>query len=116
MFSTSMNPLRRRQRRLRYALDRAAALHIDEGYPRWGYETLDAERERLAAFVGCTKDELAIVHNATEAMSIIAGGMPLKAGDEVLLTDQGQAAADFTIITDAPVADSRNSRDWPARS
>jgi selenocysteine lyase/cysteine desulfurase len=69
-------------------LDRAAALHIDEGYPRWGYETLDAERERLAAFVGCTKDELAIVHNATEAMSIIAGGMPLDAGAEVLITDQ----------------------------
>jgi len=69
-------------------LDRSAALHIDEGYPRWGYETLDEERQRMAAFVGCSKDELAIVHNATEAMSIIAGGMPLPRGAEVLITDQ----------------------------
>ncbi len=69
-------------------LDKAAALHIEEGYPRWGYETLDDERAALAEFVGTSKDELAIVHNATEAMSIIIGGMPLEPGDEVLITDQ----------------------------
>jgi len=69
-------------------LDRAAALHIEEGYPRWGYETLDAHRQRMADFVGCSVDELAITHNATEALSIIAGGMPLERGAEVLMTDQ----------------------------
>jgi selenocysteine lyase/cysteine desulfurase len=69
-------------------LDKAAALDIAEGYPRWGYETLDEEREELAEYVGCKKDELAITHNATEAMSIIAGGMPLGPGAEVLITDQ----------------------------
>ncbi len=42
----------------------------------------------MAKFVSCKKDELAITHNATEAMSIIAGGMPLEKGAEVLLTDQ----------------------------
>lgn len=62
-------------------------LQIDR-YPRWGYETLDEERSLLAEFLGCSKDELAITHNATEAMSIIAGGMPLEPGAEVLLTDQ----------------------------
>jgi selenocysteine lyase/cysteine desulfurase len=73
-------------------LHQAAELDIGqlqvERYPRWGYETLDDERTELAAFVGCSKDELAIVHNATEAMSIIAGGLPLERGAEVLLTDQ----------------------------
>lgn len=68
-------------------LNRAAALRVEE-YPRWGYETLDDYRTELARFTGCKKDELALTHNATEAMSIIAGGMPLKAGDEVLITDQ----------------------------
>jgi selenocysteine lyase/cysteine desulfurase len=68
-------------------LDRSAALLMDE-YPRWGYETLDEYREEFAAFTGCRKDELAFTHCATEAMSIIAGGMPLKAGDEVVITDQ----------------------------
>ena len=69
-------------------LDRAAALHIEDGYPRWGYETLDEHRARMAEFVGCSVEELAITHNATEALSIIAGGMPLEPGAEVLITDQ----------------------------
>ena len=69
-------------------LDRAAALHIEEGYPRWGYETLDAHRQRMADFIGCSVAELAITHNATEALSIIAGGMPLEPGGEILITDQ----------------------------
>lgn len=67
-------------------LARGAALLIDE-YPRWGYETLDEERTELAAFLGCKKDELAITHNATEGLSIVAAGLDLKAGDEVLMTD-----------------------------
>ncbi len=68
-------------------LQRSAALLMDE-YPRWGYETLEEYRTELASFVGCQTQELALTHNATEAMSIIAGGMRLKAGDEVLITDQ----------------------------
>ena len=63
-------------------------LHDEDAYPRWGYETLDQHRSELAKYVGCAKDELAITHNATEAMSIIAGGMPLDHGDEILITDQ----------------------------
>ena len=49
---------------------------------------LDAERTEMAAFVGCKKDELAFMHNATEAMSTIADGLDLAPGDEVLITDQ----------------------------
>ena len=74
-------------------LERAAALTHqpelqEEDYPRWGYETLDKYRTELAQFFGCKKDELALMHNATEAMSTIAAGLDLKSGDEVLLTDQ----------------------------
>ena len=67
-------------------LENAAALVSDE-YPRWGYETLDEERAEMAAFAGCRKEELAFTHCATEAMSVIANGIDLKAGDEVLITD-----------------------------
>ncbi len=69
------------------SVTRGASLLTDE-YPRWGYETLDADRTEYAEFLGCKKDELAFMHNATEAMSTIAGGLDLKAGDEVLITDQ----------------------------
>lgn len=68
-------------------MERSAALADDE-YPRWGYETMDKHRELLAAFAGCKKEELAITHSATEAMSTIAAGLDLKAGDEVVITDQ----------------------------
>ena len=42
----------------------------------------------LAAFVGCHRDEIALLRNATEANSYIANGIDLKPGDEVLITDQ----------------------------
>jgi selenocysteine lyase/cysteine desulfurase len=69
------------------SLHRAAA-YIDDEVPRWGYERLDAERTEMADFLGCHADELAFTHNCTEALSIIANGLDLQSGDEVLTTDQ----------------------------
>lgn len=68
-------------------LERSAALEMDE-YPRWGYERMDAHRQALADFIGCPAAELALTHNATEAIGIVASGLDLKAGDEVIMTDQ----------------------------
>jgi isopenicillin-N epimerase len=59
-----------------------------EDYPIWGYAAWNEFRDPLAEFVGCTRDELALVRNATEANSYIANGLDLKPGDEVLMTDQ----------------------------
>lgn len=68
-------------------LAEGAALLV-EGYPRWGYETMEPHREEIAAFIGCKKDELALMHSATESMSTVAAGLDLKQGDEVIITDQ----------------------------
>jgi len=59
-----------------------------EDYPIWGYAAWNDFRDPLAEFVGCKRDELALVRNATEANSYIANGIDLKPGDEVLMTDQ----------------------------
>src|ERR1035438_188695 len=59
-----------------------------EDYPIWGYGPWNEFRDPLAAFVGCSRDEIALVRNATEANSYIANGIDLKSGDEVLITDQ----------------------------
>ena len=59
-----------------------------EDYPIWGYAAWNDFRDPLADFVGCTRDEIALVRNATEANSYIANGIDMKAGDEVLMTDQ----------------------------
>jgi isopenicillin-N epimerase len=45
-------------------------------------------RSRLARQLGVSADELAIVRNTSEANNIIVQGLPLAAGDEVLLWDQ----------------------------
>src|SRR5213595_1099891 len=59
-----------------------------EDYPIWGYGAWNEFRDPLAEFVGGTRDELALVRNATEANSYIANGLELKPGDEVLMSDQ----------------------------
>src|SRR2546422_1070656 len=59
-----------------------------EDYPIWGYGAWNEFRDPLAEFIGCTRDELALVRNATEANSYIANGLDMKSGDEVLMTDQ----------------------------
>lgn len=64
------------------------AQHDPEDYPIWGYAAWNEFRDPLAKFVGCNRDEIALVRNATEANSYIANGVDLKPGDEVLMTDQ----------------------------
>jgi isopenicillin-N epimerase len=59
-----------------------------EDYPIWGYGPWNEFRDPLAEFIGCRRDEVALVRNATEANNYIANGIDLKAGDEVVLTDQ----------------------------
>jgi isopenicillin-N epimerase len=62
--------------------------HDPEDYPIWGYASWNEFRDPLAAFAGCSRDELALLRNATEANSYIANGIDMKPGDEVLMTDQ----------------------------
>ncbi len=59
-----------------------------EDYPIWGYAAWNEFRDPLATFIGCKRDELALLRNATEANSYIANGIDMNAGDEVLMTDQ----------------------------
>lgn len=48
----------------------------------------ETTRGRVAAMLGVTADEIAIVRNASEANNIVVGGVPLGAGDEVVAFDQ----------------------------
>src|SRR5437016_4222884 len=59
-----------------------------EEYPIWGYEAYAAYRDSLAQFVGATRDQIALTRNATESNNYIANGLEMKAGDEVLMSDQ----------------------------
>jgi isopenicillin-N epimerase len=49
---------------------------------------IEAVRRRLAGAFGCDAEELAITRNASEALQIAQLGIELKAGDEVVTTNQ----------------------------
>ena len=49
---------------------------------------IETVRRRLAAEFGCDTEELAITRNASEALQIAQLGIDLKAGDEVVTTNQ----------------------------
>ncbi|MBK8722177.1 MAG: aminotransferase class V-fold PLP-dependent enzyme [Saprospiraceae bacterium] len=42
----------------------------------------------LANFLKVKNEEIALTHNVTEGINIVAWGIPLKKGDEIILTDQ----------------------------
>lgn len=46
----------------------------------------ELSRQKLARLAGCPEDEIAINRNATEALVTIIMGLPLKQGDEVVLS------------------------------
>ena len=56
------------------------------------WEVLEKGRENirldLSRLAGCSIDEISINRNATEALNTVIFGLPLKAGDEVVLTKQ----------------------------
>src|SRR5881396_3149070 len=49
---------------------------------------IESVRRRLAAEFGCSPEEMAITRNASEALQIAQLGIDLKAGDEVVTTNQ----------------------------
>ncbi len=60
-------------------------------YPWFGYEEntrIHDLRDSMAAFLHISRDELAILRNATEANNVVCNGLDMKAGDEAILTDQ----------------------------
>lgn len=57
-------------------------------------ELLLAARDRLASWLQTDRANVAFVDNATWAMNVVAHSFPLKAGDQVLLTDHEYGAVE----------------------
>ncbi|PCJ66460.1 MAG: hypothetical protein COA58_06695 [Bacteroidetes bacterium] len=51
-----------------------------------GHELTASIHDKVSTFLNTSPDEIAITRNATEGMNIIARSLPLKAGDEILLS------------------------------
>ncbi|WP_288373619.1 aminotransferase class V-fold PLP-dependent enzyme [uncultured Algoriphagus sp.] len=48
-------------------------------------------REKIAEFFGVKSTEISLTHNTTEGINIMAQGLPLQAGDEVIVTSHEHA-------------------------
>jgi isopenicillin-N epimerase len=48
---------------------------------------LDEARAAMAAYVGCSRDDLVFVPNATTGVNVVARSLPMEPGDEVVGTD-----------------------------
>jgi cysteine desulfurase/selenocysteine lyase len=59
-------------------------MEVDKHCSYAGWEAASA---RIARFVGANDDEIALTHNVTDGINIACWGLPLKKGDEVILTD-----------------------------
>ena len=74
-------------------------LELCETHPSlyvWGAvwrEVTEEARSMASALVRCEPDDLAITHNTTEGFSILAQGLPLGPGDEVLFSSLNHAGA-----------------------
>lgn len=73
--------------------------YVEESLARWdfsgdrperlaGYRPEKGLRQKLADYVHCELDEIGLTANATMAMNLVANGLDLQAGDEVLITDK----------------------------
>ena len=82
------------QQRMREEVERQPAAFLIRGLaaavdPGGGPYRMRAAAAEVAAFLGVRGDDLAFVPNATAAVNAVLRSFPLRAGDEVLVTDQG---------------------------
>lgn len=74
-------------------------LELCERHPSlyvWGSvwrEVTEETRAAAAALLSCRPDDLAITHNTTEGINILAHGLPIGAGDEVLFSSLNHPGA-----------------------
>jgi isopenicillin-N epimerase len=77
----------------------AGYLELCESYPSlyvWGAvwrEVTEETRRAAATLLRCRPDDLAVTHNTTEGFNILAHGLPLEPGDEVIFSSLNHAGA-----------------------
>jgi selenocysteine lyase/cysteine desulfurase len=69
-----------------YPVIEAVKVGMMENDVHGNYGSWDATAAKLAKFVGANDDEIALTHNVSDGINIGCWGIPLKRGDEVILT------------------------------
>jgi selenocysteine lyase/cysteine desulfurase len=66
-----------------------------------GHDLFDPARQKMARFLGAQPDEVCFTRNATEANSVIAAGLALVAGDEVIFDSHAHPGGSFPWLNQA---------------
>lgn len=66
-----------------------------------GHDLFEEARVRLAGFLGATVEEIGFTRNATEGNSIIAAGLDLRAGDEVVFESHAHPGGSLPWLNQA---------------
>jgi selenocysteine lyase/cysteine desulfurase len=80
-----------------------AYLELCESHPSlymWGAvwrEVTEDTRRAAATLLGAEADDIAITHNTTEGFNILAHGLPLRRGDEVLFSSLNHGGASVAL-------------------
>lgn len=92
--SASVAPTWRASMAAEYRARESQSLSVIDaaGNDRWIAET-NRLATRFASFCGCDADDIVFTHGAGEALSTVANGLDLMAGDEVITTSQEHPAA-----------------------
>jgi len=61
-------------------------------------ELWKAMKKNIAHLLGCDADEIAFTRNTTEGINIVANGLPLKKGDEMITSSQEHVANQVTWL------------------
>ena len=74
-----------------YVVIDAVKAEMEEVERNARYGGWDNVRPKVARFINAHDDEISLTHNVTEGINVVACGLPLKRGDEVILTNHEHA-------------------------
>lgn len=76
-------------------------MHQLQLHSETGHERFEPARKLVARFIGASPDEICFTRNATEANSIIAAGLALREGDEVIFCSHAHPGGSFPWLNQA---------------
>ena len=74
-----------------FAVADAVRADMEDADRNGRYGGWDNVRPKIAQFIHADVAEIALTHNVTEGINTVAAGLPMKKGDEVILTDHEHA-------------------------
>lgn len=86
---SSSIPIRTATRNFRNTLDDFPSKYMWGGWAKEKEQT----RKDVADFLSVDKEEIALIHNTTEGINLIARSFDLQAGDEIIIADHDHASA-----------------------